>query len=139
MPVIDEYLKQVLEKKGSDLILWDSARRAGKHVLGAPDGRRGMIDALHNAAHRIRQQSVQAGKELVEQVELQQDEAFATALQAVLEVLPVSSTFTKIEEGPGPVAEAASDFDALERLRRLMFTERVPEPEQLRIWQKTPD
>ncbi len=85
-------------------------------------------------AHRIRQQSVQSGRELVEKQELHQDEAFATALQAVLEVLPVSSTFTKVEEEAGPVAEAAGDFDALERLRRLMFTERVPEHEQLRIW-----
>jgi hypothetical protein len=60
--------------------------------------------------------------------------AFVTALTAVLEVLPVSSTFTRVKVETGVVAEAASDFDALEHLRRLMFVERVPEPEQLKIW-----
>ena len=30
--------------------------------------------------------------------------------------------------------EAANDFDALERLRRLAFADRVPEPEQLKLW-----
>lgn len=129
-----EIVGRLAEKKGSDLLVWDSAKRAAKHALGAADGSRSMLDALHHVAHRIRQQSVQSGRELVEKQELHQDEAFATALQAVLEVLPVSSTFTKVEEEAGPVAEAAGDFDALERLRRLMFTERVPEPEQLRIW-----
>jgi len=34
------------EKKGSDLLLWDSARRAAKGALGAPDGGRAMLDAL---------------------------------------------------------------------------------------------
>lgn len=129
-----EIVGRLAEKKGSDLLVWDSAKRAAKHALGPVDGSRSMLDALHHVAHRIRQQSVQSGRELVEKQDLHQDEAFATALQAVLEVLPVSSTFTKVEEEAGPVAEAAGDFDALERLRRLMFTERVPEPEQLRIW-----
>jgi putative DNA methylase len=39
------------EKKGSDLLLWDSARRAAKGALGPADGSRGMIDAIHHAAH----------------------------------------------------------------------------------------
>ena len=34
----------------------------------------------------------------------------------------------------GAVAEAASDFDALEHLRRLAFSDRVREPEQLKLW-----
>jgi hypothetical protein len=46
----------------------------------------------------------------------------------------VSSTFTKIPDEKGPVAEAASDFDVLEHLRRLAFSDRVPEPEQLALW-----
>ena len=53
--------------------------------------------------------------------------------QAVLEVLPVSSTFTGFVE-EGLVGEAANDFDAIERLRRLAFSDRVEEPEQLRLW-----
>jgi len=51
-----------------------------------------------------------------------------------LEVLPVSSTFTNMTGETGAVADAASDFDALENLRRLAFTDRVPEPRQLRLW-----
>jgi adenine-specific DNA methylase len=129
-----EVIGRLAEKKGSDILLWDSAKRAAKGALGAADGSRGMIDALHHAAHRIRQQQVAAGRDLVETAGLNQDDSFLTALTAVLEVLPVSSTFTKIQDEAGPVAEAASDFDALERLRRLAFTDRVPEPEQLRIW-----
>jgi adenine-specific DNA methylase len=129
-----EVIGRVAEKKGSDIVLWDSARRAAKGTLGAADGSRGMIDALHHVAHRIRQQHVDAGRESLQKAGLETDDAFAAALAAVLEVLPVSATFTKVKEDAGPVAEAASDFDALERLRRLMFTERVPEPEQLRIW-----
>ena len=34
----------------------------------------------------------------------------------------------------GPVAEAASDFDALEQLRRLAYSDRVKEPQQLEMW-----
>jgi hypothetical protein len=52
----------------------------------------------------------------------------------MLEVLPVSSTFTRVKGESGAVAEAANDFDALEHLRRLVFSDRVPEPEQLRMW-----
>ncbi len=48
--------------------------------------------------------------------------------------IPVSSTFTKITDESGPVVEAASDFDALEHLRRLAYSERVREPEQLKFW-----
>lgn len=133
-----EVIGRLGEKKGSDIVLWDSAKRAAKGALGATDGSRGMIDALHHAAHRIRQQQVAAGRELIEKAGLDRDESFVTALTAVLEVLPVSSTFTHVQDEAGPVAEAASDFDALERLRRLAFTDRVPEPEQLRIWVDPP-
>ena len=42
---------RLAEKKGSDIRLWDSARRAAKGTLGPPDGSRGMIDAIHHAAN----------------------------------------------------------------------------------------
>jgi adenine-specific DNA methylase len=129
---------KLAEKKGSDLVLWDSARRAAKNALGAPDGGRSAIDAVHHVAWRIRQQNLQAGRELVERAGLEASPGFVTALTAVLEVLPVSSTFTKVKGETGAVAEAASDFDALEHLRRLMFSDRVPEPEQLKIWMGDP-
>ena len=125
---------KLAEKKGSDLILWDSARRAAKHALGAADGGRSAIDAVHHVAWRIRQQNLQAGRDLVERAGLEASPGFVTAMTAVLEVLPVSSAFTKVKGETGAVAEAASDFDALEHLRRLMFSDRVPEPEQLKIW-----
>lgn len=125
---------RLAEKKGSDLILWDSARRAAKNALGAADGGRSAIDAVHHVAWRIRQQNLQAGRELVERAGLEASPGFVTAMTAVLEVLPVSSTFTKVKGETGAVAEAASDFDALEHLRRLMFSDRVPEPEQLKMW-----
>ena len=55
------------------------------------------------------------------------------ALTALLEVLPPSAAFRPTARHAGAVAEAASDSEALEHLRRLMFSDRVPEPEQLRI------
>lgn len=125
---------KVAEKKGSDLLLWDSAKRAAKGALGAADGSRSAIDAVHHVAWRIRQQNLEAGRELVERARLDASPGFVTALTAVLEVLPVSSTFTKVKGESGTVAEAASDFDALEHLRRLMFSDRIPEPEQLKFW-----
>jgi adenine-specific DNA methylase len=124
----------VAEKKGSDLLLWDSARRAARGSMGPADGSAAAIDALHHVALRTRQQGLQAGRDMVERGGFDKDSAFAEALTAVLEVLPVSKTFTRVPDEAGPVAEAASDFDALEHLRRLMFTDRVPEPQQLKIW-----
>lgn len=125
---------KVAEKKGADLLLWDSAKRAAKGALGAADGSRSAMDAVHHVAWRIRQQNLQAGRDLVERARLDASPGFVTALTAVLEVLPVSSTFTKVKSETGAVAEAASDFDALEHLRRLMFGDRIPEPEQLKFW-----
>lgn len=125
---------RLAEKKGSDLLLWDSAKRAQKGSLGAPDGSRGIIDALHNLAWRVRSQGLDAAKRLLESANLSQDAAMATGLAAVLEVLPVSSTFTGIEDEEGPVGSAASDFDALENLRRLVFQHRVSRPKQLDLW-----
>ena len=128
-----EIVGRLAEKKASNLILWDSVMRAKKGSLGAPDGSRGMIDAVHHAANRIRNQSLEAGRELLDASGASQNPTFSTALQAVLEVLPISSTFTGFVE-QGLVGEAANDFDALEHLRRLAFSDRVSEPEQLRLW-----
>jgi adenine-specific DNA methylase len=124
---------QLAEKKGSDLILWDSTQRAAKHALGAPDGSQGMIDALHHAANQARTRTLDAGRELLDKAGVVQDPGFAAALLAVLEVLPVSRAF-----GAPDVLDAcegaASDFEALEKLRRLAFSERVEAPKQLELW-----
>jgi len=125
------------EKKGSDLLMWDSTKRAAKGALGGADGSSGMIDALHHAAHQARTKTVEAGRELLERAGVLTDPNLATAMQALLEVLPVGTAFSNVEL-PGDVAGAGSDFDALEKLRRLAFTDRVEAPEQLELWSQKP-
>lgn len=133
-----DVLGKVAEKKASDVILWDSAKRAAKAALGPTDGSRALIDALHHAAHRGRTQGVEAARELLVKSGADHKPGFPAALAAVLEVLPVSSTFTHVADEAGPVAEAASDFDALEHLRRLAYNEKVARPQQLEMWSDTP-
>jgi hypothetical protein len=132
-----EIVGRLAEKKGGNVLLWDSAKRAARGALGPSDGSRGIIDALHHAAHRVRQQGPNAGREMLEQNGAADLPGFSAALTAILEVLPVSSTYTRVTGETGPVSEAASDFDALERLRRLAFSDQVPEPLQLRFWHES--
>lgn len=120
------------EKKASDLILWDSSTRATKGKLGAPDGTKSWIDAIHHCAHRARSIDLNAAKQLLDDNGLANSPSFLTALEAVLEVLPLSARYT----GFDPVkaaAPAASDFEALENLRRLALAEQVPAPKQLEL------
>jgi hypothetical protein len=120
------------EKKASDLILWDSSTRATKGKLGAPDGSKSWIDAIHHIAHRARSIDLNAAKQLLDDNGLANSPVFPTALEAVLEVLPLSARYT----GFDPVkaaAPAASDFEALENLRRLALAEQVPAPKQLEL------
>jgi putative DNA methylase len=120
------------EKKTSDLILWDSSTRATKGKLGAPDGTKSWIDAIHHCAHRARSIDLNAAKQLLDDNGLANSPVFLTALEAVLEVLPLSARYT----GFDPVkaaAPAASDFEALENLRRLALAEQVPAPKQLEL------
>lgn len=129
-----DVIKVVAEKKSGDVLLWDSGKRVSKGTLGPSDGSRALLDALHHAAYRARKDGLEAGRRLLEEGGAAQHPSFSAALMALLEVLPVSSTFTKVTDEKGAVAEAASDFDALEHLRRLAFSDRVPEPEQLALW-----
>ena len=120
------------EKKASDLILWNSSTRATKGKLGAPDGTKSWIDAIHHCAHRARSIDLNAAKQLLDDNGLANSPIFLTALEAVLEVLPLSARYT----GFDPVkaaAPAASDFEALENLRRLALAEQVPAPKQLEL------
>jgi hypothetical protein len=120
------------EKKASDLILWDSSTRATKGKLGAPDGTKSWIDSIHHCAHRARSIDLNAAKQLLDDNGLANSPIFLTALEAVLEVLPLSARYT----GFDPVkaaAPAASDFEALENLRRLALAEQVPAPKQLEL------
>ncbi|MGE0713881.1 MAG: DUF1156 domain-containing protein [Alphaproteobacteria bacterium] len=125
----------LVEKKGSDLVLWDSARRAAKGALGPADGSRAMIDAVHHAAHFARARNLQSAREMLAQSQADREPAFFATLEAVLEVLPVAKAFSGIDLD-GDVAAAGGDFEALENLRRLAFREQVDEPRQLDLWRE---
>lgn len=120
------------EKKTSNLILWDSSTRAGKGKLGAPDGSRAWIDALHHCAHRARATDLNAAQQVVSDNNLAKSVDFLTALEAVLEVLPLSARYTGFDPVKAALP-AASDFEALENLRRLAFAEQVGTPKQLEL------
>lgn len=120
------------EKKASDLILWDSSTRATKGKLGAPDGTKSWIDAIHHCAHRARSIDLNAAKQLLDDNGLANSPVFLTALEAVLEVLPLSARYTGFDP-VNAAAPAASDFEALENLRRLALAEQVPAPKQLEL------
>ena len=126
---------RVAGKKGSDLQLWDSARRAAAGALGPADGSRGMIDALHHAAHAAREQSIAAAAEMLARAGLDRDPRFFAALEAVLEILPPSKTFTGIAL-EGAVEASGSDFEALYNLYRFAYGDRIDEPDQLRLWRE---
>jgi hypothetical protein len=130
-----DIIKRLAEKKASELILWDSSKRAAKGALGPADGSRAMIDALHHAAHLARTRNLDAARELLTKTGVDKNPALHLAMEAVLAVLPVGSAFTKVVEEKGPVSDAASDFDVLEHLRRLAFNSQVRQPEQLKFWE----
>ncbi|TMQ74958.1 Adenine-specific DNA methylase containing a Zn-ribbon [Candidatus Accumulibacter phosphatis] len=125
---------RLAEKKGADLVLWDSVTRAAKGSLGLPDGRDSMMDALHQLARTARTASLESANELLAKHGLAVEPAFLTALEAVLEVLPVGSIWSGFDL-PDAAKGAGADFDALENLRRLALAEKVAEPEQLKFWQ----
>ncbi|MBE9178496.1 DUF1156 domain-containing protein [Oculatella sp. LEGE 06141] len=128
-----EIIKVLAEKKSSDVILWDSSIRAAKGTLGPTDGSRSFIDAIHHAAHLGRTRSLDTARELLDTTKLSQEPRFLAALEAVLEVLPPSKAYTGFDPSKS-IIPSASDFEALENLRRLAFTEQIDEPEQLRLW-----
>ena len=125
---------RLAEKRAGNLRLWDSAQRAAKGALGAPDGARAMIDAIHHAAHAARTRSLSVARELIEQGGAHREPGFVVALEALLEVLPPSRTFTGVEL-KGDLASAANDFEALYGLYRLAYNDEIDEPKQLDMWQ----
>ena len=129
-----EVVNRLAEKKGSDLRLWDSMRRAAKGALGPADGSRGMIHAIHHAASVARMRSLEAAKELLAKSGVDRDPRFYAALEAVLEVLPASGKFTGVQL-EGDLAASGNDFEALYNLYRLAYSDKIDEPEQLKLWQ----
>ena len=130
-----DVVKRLGKKDGQNLVLWDSSQRAVKGALGSAYGSRGIIDVLHHAAHLARSRSVDAALDMLRDQGIDKGD-FAIALEAVLEVLPVSRTFRGFDLGGKAKAldSASEDFDALEKLRRLAFGDVVDEPDQLRLW-----
>ena len=110
-----DIIGRLAQKKGSDIVMWDSARRAAKGSLGPADGSRGMIDAIHHAANMARARSLDASKVLLAETLVDQEPRFYAGLEAVLEVLPVSRVFTGIEL-EGEAAAASNGFEALYNL-----------------------
>ena len=129
----NDIVGRLAQKKGSNVLLWDSARRAAKGALGPADGSRGMIDAIHHAANMARVRSLEAAREMLASTLVDKEPRFFAALEAVLEVLPVSRAFTGIEL-EGDVAASGSDFEALYNLARLAYGDQIDEPEQLKLW-----
>lgn len=129
-----QLIGKICEKKGSDIVLWDSATRAAKSGLGPADGSRAMIDAIHHAAHRGRTRTLEGALDLLKDAGLENDSQFLAALEAVLEVLPPSRAFVGFDVATGDAKSAADDFDALEKLRRLAFSDKVDEPQQLSLF-----
>ena len=124
---------RLVHKSGSNLTLWDSTRRAATGALGPADGSRGMIDALHYAAHAARSRSLTAAREALDRAGVSEEPRFVTALEAVLEVLPLSPDITGAKLASDPRA-AGNDFQALYELSRLAYGSRVDEPDQLALW-----
>ena len=129
---------RLVQKSGSNLTLWDSTHRAATGALGPADGSRGMIDALHHAAHAARSRSLTAARELLERARVGEEPRFVTALEAVLEVLPLSPDITGAKL-TGDVRAAGDDFQALYELSRLAYSDRVDEPDQLALWRSARD
>ena len=130
-----DVIGKLAEKKASDVVLWDSVARAAKGSLGLADGRDSMMDALHQLAKTARGVSLESANELLAKHRLANEPAFLTALEAVLEVLPVGKAWSGFDL-PDAATGAGADFDALENLRRLALAEKVAEPEQLKMWQE---
>lgn len=123
------------EKKGAEIKLWDSGTRVAKGAIGPSDGARGMIDALHHAAHTTRVRGVEAAVEQLQKAGIARDDEFKVAMEALLEVLPPSKTFSGIEADKA-VKPAADDFDALEKLRRIAYGDEIDEPQQLELYRE---
>ncbi|HOZ48679.1 MAG TPA: DUF1156 domain-containing protein [Candidatus Hydrogenedentes bacterium] len=120
---------KILEVKGGNVILWDSVLRAQKGAIGSPR-RDILLNALHHAARVGREQNTGAARDLVEKAGLIEEPAFLMALEAILNVLPAPALGSS---SSGPLAGAAADCNALEKLRRLAFSEEVPPPKQLEL------
>jgi adenine-specific DNA methylase len=119
--------KKVCEMKSDDVILWDSVTRHRNGSLGHVSAEC-MLDTLHWAAKTAREQNTGAAQSLIESAHLIGDPTLLTALEALLNVLPPGIASAGRKKPDVNLAGAANDFEALERLRKLAFSETVPAP-----------
>jgi hypothetical protein len=87
-----------------------------------------MLDTLHWAAKTAREQNTGAAQSLIENAHLSGDPTLLTALEALLNVLPPGIASAGKKKPDANLTGAANDFEALERLRKLAFSETVPAP-----------
>jgi len=133
----DKDVKNVVcEVKSSDVILWDSKTRFAKSKLG-PVGEEVMLDTLHHAALIGREQNTGAAQAVLEKAGLLKDSTLLTAMEALLNVLPAPGAAAGKKKDDS-LGGAASDCEALEKLRRLAFSEEIPQPKfQLVLFDKS--
>ena len=134
-----DVVRRLGAKSGQNLVLWDAPHRAAKGALGPADGSRGMIDVLHHAAHLARR-SIPGRRPRHAQGPGRRQRA--PTLPSHSKRCSKSSRFRATSAAsiwaprPAALESASEDFDALERLRRLAFSELVDEPEQLKLWRE---
>jgi putative DNA methylase len=126
-----EVKNRVSEVKSSDVMLWDSKTRKAKGKLG-PVSDSVMLDTLHQAAILGREQNTGIAKTLIEDAGLLADATLLTALEALLNVLPPVGSASGKKADP-LLTGASSDFEALEKLRRLAFAREVPAPKEMQL------
>ncbi len=122
------------KKDGEYLVLWDSQKRKANGTRRTRDGTRGMIDELHHIAYLGRKSGAEEAIKYIESEHLESDDSFMAALEAVLEVLPPSSNHTKMDL-KGDMASASGDFDALFNIYRLRFSDKIDDPNQLKLYE----
>ena len=126
-------------KKSGDLTLLDSISRASRSFLGPSNGARGMVDAIHHAAVQARTGSLASARDqLAANNDLHRNPEFQTALETILEVLPPSKRFTRVELS-GDNKDASSDFEVLYDLSQLLYRDDMKHPKQLDLWQNLID
>ena len=129
-----EVIGRFAKKDGEYLVLWDSQRRKANGTRRTRDGTRGMIDELHHIAYLGRKSGAEEAIKYIESEHLSDDDSFMAALEAILEVLPPSSNHTKIDL-KGDMASASGDFDALFNIYRLRFSDKIDDPNQLKLYE----
>jgi putative DNA methylase len=115
----DRQVKNVLcEVKGNNVTLWNSkARKLHKWTADC------LIDTLHSAAYLAQTQNVGAAKQMLEEKGLLNHPGLRAALEALLNVLRPTASGKQTDAA---LANAASDFEALNKLRLLAFAEQIP-------------